>query len=109
MTIDEVTLDKMLKGLDPNNPQSFTDVGLFGQLKKVLAEIMLQAELTHHLKQQRNALEAVRSRRTMSGGQEVTALSMRQPLYLPRNDLLYITNQYIYSGASGSALPACSS
>jgi len=52
MMIDKATLDKLLEGVDPNNPQSmFTDAGLFGQLKKTLAERMLQAELTHHLEQ----------------------------------------------------------
>ena len=52
MTIDKATLDKLLEGVDPHNPQSmFTDAGLFGQLKKALAERMLQAELTHHLEQ----------------------------------------------------------
>jgi hypothetical protein len=50
MTIDKTTLDKLLEGVDPSNPQSmFTDAGLFGQPKKALAERMLQAELTHHL------------------------------------------------------------
>ncbi|MFC3108373.1 hypothetical protein ACFQAT_25150 [Undibacterium arcticum] len=36
-TIDKATLDKLLEGVDPNNPQSmFTDAGLFGrQLRKM--------------------------------------------------------------------------
>jgi putative transposase len=38
-TIDKATLDKLFEGIDPNNPQAmFTDAGLFGQLKKALAE-----------------------------------------------------------------------
>ncbi len=49
-TIDKATLDKLLEGVDPNNPQAmFTDARLFGQLKKALAERVLQAELSHHL------------------------------------------------------------
>ena len=52
-TIDPSTLDKLLEGVNPSDPQSmFSDAGLFGQLKKALAERMLQAELNHHLEQQ---------------------------------------------------------
>jgi putative transposase len=52
-TFDKATLDQLLAGVDPSNPQSmFTDAGLFGQLKKALAERMLQGELSHHLEQQ---------------------------------------------------------
>ena len=37
MTIENATLDKLLEGVDPLNPQSiFTDAGVFGQLKKRL-------------------------------------------------------------------------
>jgi putative transposase len=37
--IDKRILDKCLEGIDPLNAQSiFTESGLFGQLKKALAE-----------------------------------------------------------------------
>ena len=43
-SIDKATIDKLLEGVDSSNPQSmFTNAGLFGQLKKALAERMLQA------------------------------------------------------------------
>ena len=59
-TFDKATLDQLLAGIDPSNPQSmFTDAGLFGQLKKALAERMLQGELSHYLEQQRNGGPAV--------------------------------------------------
>jgi putative transposase len=49
-TLDPSTLDKLLEGINPSDPQSLhSDTGLFGQLKKALAERMLQAELNHHL------------------------------------------------------------
>lgn len=45
MTIDPATLDKLLEGVNLSDLQSmFSDAGLFGQLKKALAERMLQAE-----------------------------------------------------------------
>jgi len=53
-TLDPSTLDKLLEGVNPSDPQSLlSDAGLFGQLKKALAECMLQAELNHHLEQER--------------------------------------------------------
>jgi hypothetical protein len=58
----KTSLDKLLARVDPKDPQStFTDAGLFGQLKKALAERMLQAELDHYLAQQRQASEPVRN------------------------------------------------
>lgn len=52
--IDKGILDKFLEGVDLSNPQSiFTESGLFVQLKKSLAERILQAELEHHLEQER--------------------------------------------------------
>ena len=43
-TLDPTILDKLLEGINPSDPQSlFSDAGLFGQLKKALAERMLQA------------------------------------------------------------------
>lgn len=73
-TFDKATLDQLLAGVDPSNPQSmFTDAGLFGQLKKALAERMLQAELFHHLEQQRNAPEPIRNHRNGSSKKSVMA------------------------------------
>jgi putative transposase len=86
MTIDKATLDKLLEGVDPNNPQSmFTDAGLFGQLKKALAERMLQAELTHHLEQQRNAPEPSRNHRNGSSKKSVLAGEAKLDLDIPRD------------------------
>lgn len=71
---DKTALDKLLEGVDPDNPQSiFTDAGLFGQLKKALAERMLQAELTHHLAQQRQAPEPTRNHKNSSSKKSVLA------------------------------------
>ena len=42
-------LDELLKGQDPKTVLS--SAGLFGDLKKALAERMLNAELDHHLSQ----------------------------------------------------------
>jgi transposase-like protein len=86
MTIDKATLDKLLEGVDPSNPQSmFTDAGLFGQLKKALAERMLQAELTHHLEQQRNAPEQTRNHRNGSSKKSVLAAETKLTLDIPRD------------------------
>ena len=86
MTIDKATLDKLLEGVDPSNPQSmFTDAGLFGQLKKALAERMLQAELTHHLEQQRNAPEPTRNHRNGSSKKSVLAAETKLELDIPRD------------------------
>ena len=86
MTIDKATLDKLLEGVDPSNPQSmFTDAGLFGQLKKALAERMLQAELTHHLAQQRNGPEPRRNHRNGSSKKSVLAAETKLELDIPRD------------------------
>jgi putative transposase len=85
-TIDKATLDKLLEGVDPSNPQSmFTDAGLFGQLKKALAERMLQAELTHHLEQQRSAPEPTRNHRNGSSKKSVLAAETKLTLDIPRD------------------------
>ena len=85
-TIDNATLDKLLEGIDPNNPQAmFTDAGLFGQLKKALAERMLQAELSHHLEQQRSAPDATRDHRNGSSKKSVLAAESRLTLDIPRD------------------------
>ena len=85
-TIDKATLDKLLEGIDPNNPQSlFSDAGLFGQLKKALAERMLQAELSHHLGKQRNAPERIRNHKNGSSKKSVLAAETRLTLDVPRD------------------------
>jgi putative transposase len=85
-SIDKATLDKLLEGVDPSNPQSmFTDAGLFGQLKKALAERMLQAELSHHLEQQRNAPESTRNHRNGSSKKSVLAAEAKLTLDIPRD------------------------
>lgn len=66
-TFDKAMLDQLLAGVDPSHPQSlFMNAGLFGQLKKALAERLLQAELSHRLEQQRNAPDAIRNHRNGS-------------------------------------------
>lgn len=86
MTIDKPTLDKLLEGVDVDNPQAmFTDGGLFGQLKKALAERMLQAELTHHLEQQRHAPEPTRNHRNGSSKKSVLAAETKLSLDIPRD------------------------
>lgn len=47
MAIKQEIIDELLKGVDPK--QVFTSEGLLGELKKALAERMLNAELTEHL------------------------------------------------------------
>jgi len=43
-TLDPSIRDKQLEGMNPSDPQSlFSDAGLVGQLKKALAQHMLQA------------------------------------------------------------------
>ncbi|MET3133589.1 putative transposase [Oxalobacteraceae bacterium GrIS 1.11] len=85
-TIDKAMLDKLLEGVDPSNPQSmFTDAGLFGQLKKALAERMLQAELSHHLEQQRSGPEPSRNHRNGSSKKSVLAAETRLTLDIPRD------------------------
>ena len=61
-------LDKLLEGVYPSDPQSlFSDTGLFGQLKKALAERMLQAELNHHLEHQRRVATPSRNHKNGTG------------------------------------------
>ena len=84
-TIDKATLDKLLEGVDSKNLQSmFTDVGLFGQLKKALAERMLQAELSPHLAQQRNAPDQTRNRKNDSSKKSKLAAETRLTLDILR-------------------------
>jgi putative transposase len=85
-TFDKATLDQLLAGVDPSNPQSmFTDAGLFGQLKKALAERMLQGELSHHLEQQRNSLAARRNCKNGSSKKSVLASDTKLTLDIPRD------------------------
>jgi transposase-like protein len=84
--IDKAMLDQLLEGVDPANPQSmFTDSGLFGQLKKALAERMLQAELTHHLEQRRLAPEPTRNHKNGSSKKSVLAAETKLNLDIPRD------------------------
>lgn len=84
--IDQATLDKLLEGVNPSDPQSmFSDAGLFGQLKKALAERMLQAELDHHLAQQRGAEVASRNHKNGSSKKTVLAADTRLVLDIPRD------------------------
>jgi hypothetical protein len=45
---------------------------------------------------------------TLSAAQEAIVLALRQSLYLPLDDLLFITKQYINPMCPAPALPACS-
>lgn len=77
-TIDQATLGKLLEGVNPSDPQSiFSDAGLFGQLKKALAERMLQAELNHHLEQQRSSTMPTRNHK--NGSSKKTVLTTETP------------------------------
>jgi putative transposase len=81
-TLDPSTLDNLLEGVNPSDPQSlFSDAGLFGQLKKALAERMLQAELNHHLEQQRGAATTP-SRNHKNGSSKKTVLTTESRLAL---------------------------
>jgi len=85
-TIDQATLDKLLEGVNPSDPQSmFSDSGLFGQLKKALAERMLQAELNHHLEQQRSVTTPPRNHKNGSSKKTVLAAETRLALDIPRD------------------------
>lgn len=83
---DKATLNHLLTGVDPNNPQSmFSDAGLFGQLKKALAERMRQAELSHHLEQERSGPEPTRNHRNGSSKKSVLPDDTKLPLDIPRD------------------------
>jgi putative transposase len=85
-TLDPSTLDKLLEGVNPSDPQSlFSDAGLFGQLKKALAERMLQAELNHHLEQQRGATTPSRNHKNGSSKKTVLTTETRLALDIPRD------------------------
>lgn len=83
---NKAALDKLLAGVDPKNPQSlFSDAGLFGQLKKALAERMLQAELDNHLAQQRQAPEPTRNHKNGTSKKSVLAAEAKLELDIPRD------------------------
>ena len=85
-TIDNATLDKLLQGVNPSDPQSmFSDAGLFWQLKKALAERMLQAELNHHLEEQRGAATPTRNHKNGSSKKTVLTTEARLALDIPRD------------------------
>jgi len=85
-TFDKATLDQLLAGVDPANPQTmFTDAGLFGQLKKALAERMLQAELSHHLERQRSGSEPTHNHKNGSSKKSVMAAETKLTLDIPRD------------------------
>lgn len=85
-TLDKATLDKLLEGVNPSDPQSlFSDAGLFGQLKKALAERMLQAELKHHLEQQRSGGAPSRNHKNGASKKAVLAAETRLALDIPRD------------------------
>jgi hypothetical protein len=76
-TIDNATLDKLLEGVNPSDPQSmFSDAGLFGQLKKALAERMLQAEPNHNQRRTK-ALERRAGQGRCSNGRVATGRGQR--------------------------------
>ncbi|MCX8566745.1 MAG: transposase [Glomeribacter sp. 1016415] len=84
--IDKGILDKFLEGIDLSNPQSiFTESGLFGQLKKSLAERILQAELEHHLDQERSAGEINGNHKNGSSKKSVLASEDKLDLDIPRD------------------------
>ena len=85
-TLDPSTLDKLLEGVNPSDPQSlFSDAGLLGQLKKALVERMLQAELNHHLEQQCGATTPSRNHKNSSSKKTVLTTETRLALDIPRD------------------------
>lgn len=83
---DKAKLDELLGNVDLSDPQSMlAHAGLFGSLKKALAERMLQAELSHHLDQQRSVPEPVRNKRNGSCKKSVLAAETKLKLDIPRD------------------------
>jgi putative transposase len=74
-------LDKLLEGQDPKTVLS--SVGLFGDLKKALAERMLNAELDHHLSQPEE--EASGNHRNGTSSKTVLASDEKLDLEIPRD------------------------
>lgn len=78
---DPELLDALLAGADPKTVLS--SKGLFGELKKALAERMLQAELEHHLDQPEE--EASGNHRNGSSAKTVLADDEKLDLRIPRD------------------------
>ncbi len=73
--IDKAILEQFLEGVDLSNPKSiFTEGGLFSQLKKSLAERILQAELEHYLEQERSTGEIKNNNKNGSSKKSVLAV-----------------------------------
>jgi putative transposase len=78
---DPELLDALLAGADPKTVLS--SKGLFGELKKALAERMLQAELDHHL--DRPEEEASGNHRNGTSAKTVLADDEKLDLRIPRD------------------------
>jgi putative transposase len=78
---DPELLDALLAGADPKTVLS--SKGLFGELKKALAERMLQAELDHHLDQPEE--EASGNHRNGTSAKTVLADDEKLDLRIPRD------------------------
>jgi transposase-like protein len=88
MTIDKDVLSRLLEGIDLSNPQSvLSESGLFGELKKALAERVLNAELTHHLERESasDAGSGRRNHRNGSSGKTVLTGEGKLDLSIPRD------------------------
>ncbi len=84
--LDTGLLDQLLAGVDRKDPQSlFTESGLFGQLKKALAERMLQAELVHHLDQERASKEGKKNHKNGHSQKTVLTGDEKLELSIPRD------------------------
>lgn len=78
---DPELLDALLEGEDPKT--ALSSKGLFGDLKKALAERMLNAELDHHLEQAEE--EASGNHRNGSSRKTVLAEDEKLELQIPRD------------------------
>jgi putative transposase len=74
-------LDELLKGQDPK--RVFSSDGLFGELKKALAERILNAELDHHLSQPEEAVSG--NHRNGTSSKTVLTDSEKLDLVIPRD------------------------
>jgi putative transposase len=78
---DNALLDQLLAGQDPT--KVFDSTGLFGELKKALAERMLNAEMDHHLAQ--DAQQAAGNHRNGYSEKTVLTGDGALPLAIPRD------------------------
>jgi putative transposase len=74
-------LDEILKGQDPKT--ALSSAGLFGELKKALAQRILNAELDHHLRQPEE--EASGNHRNGTSSKTVLAADEKLDLEIPRD------------------------